>query len=516
MALPRTNNGATLCLFLMAVIVIIGASCTGNLGSQGPVGPKGWAGVAGPQGKQGPSGDEGPSGQRGFPGQQGVQGIQGLAGQLPSEAELLVLINQVLSGKSQPSGTTGNLTVTKANNVLFFVVDDLGWGDVGYHGSNISTPNIDRIVTGGIELNRVYTFPVCELTRAGLLTGRSPLTIGVKNEHFYGTSGGLSLDENLISQDFKAANYSTFMLGKWHLGGSVDTEFLPQNRGFDHFYGLVGGAIDSNSHKVPSPKGNKPTDWQRNGVQVDETGHATDLIAQEAVTLLNSLEQDQPFFMYIAFNAVHTPLRAPSDLVEKYQFFENPDRQIYAAMVEQVDRAMGTVLATLQEQSLSENTLVVFLSDNGGNEEKGGALNNPLRGGKAEVFEGGIRTTGALYWPNTINPGMKSDQFLSVMDLYPTILSATGITPTNLNALDGIDYWSNLNNSITTPPSKLVIGFGKTFAVFDQQWKLVRSRKADEDLLFDIIKDPNETQNLAELYPNIVAELAKEISEIAR
>ena len=158
----------------------------------------------------------------------------------------------------------------------------------------------------------------------------------------------------------------------------------------------------------------------------------------------------------------------------------------------------------------------MFLSDNGGNEDKGGALNNPLRGGKAEVYEGGIRTTGALYWPNTINPGMKSDQFLSVMDLYPTILSATGITPSHLNPLDGIDYWSNLTRSITTPPNKLVIGFGKSFAVFDEQWKLVRSRGSDEDLLFDIIKDPNETENLAALHPNIVAELAKVISDITR
>ena len=511
-----------LLVFMLTTVFTVGTSCTENPGPQGPAGPKGPTGVTGLQGKPGADGP------KGSPGQQGAQGIQGPAGQLPSETELLALINKVIAGRSQSPDananvgglqapkTNGNAEVAKANNVLLFVVDDLGWGDVGYHGSKIFTPNIDNIATGGIELNRVYTFPVCELTRAGLLTGRSPLTIGVKNEHFYGTAGGLPLDEILISQDFKAANYSTFMLGKWHLGGSVDTEFLPQNRGFDHFYGLVGGAIDSDSHKVPSPKGNKPTDWQRNGVQVDEVGHATDLIAQEAVTLLKSLKQDQPFFMYVAFNAVHTPLRAPSDLVEKYQFFENPDRQIYAAMVEQVDRAIGTVLDTLQEQSLNENTLVVFLSDNGGNEDKGGALNNPLRGGKAEVYEGGIRTTGALYWPNTINPGMKSDQFLSVMDLYSTILSAIGITPTNLNSLDGIDYWSNLTHSITTPPNKLVIGFGKSFAVFDEQWKLIRNRESDEDLLFDIIEDPNETENLAALYPNIVAELAKVISGITR
>jgi arylsulfatase B len=508
-----------LLVHLITALFIFSASCTGDSGAQRS---------AGPQGELGPQGEHGPSGHRGSPGQQGAQGIQGPAGKLPSEAELLVLINNAIAGRSQtpdinanaggaqtPS-SKGKTVPVKANNVLFFVVDDLGWGDVGYHGSKISTPNIDNIVAGGIELNRVYTFPVCELTRAGLLTGRSPLTIGVKNEHFYGTTGGLPLDEHLISQDFQAANYSTFMLGKWHLGGSVDTEFLPQNRGFDHFYGLVGGAIDSDSHKVPSPKGNKPTDWQRNGVQVNEVGHATDLIAQEAVTLLKSIKQDQPFFMYVAFNAVHTPLRAPSDLVDKYQFFENPDRQIYAAMVEQVDRAMGTVLDTLKEQSLSENTLVVFLSDNGGNEDKGGALNNPLRGGKAEVYEGGIRTTGALYWPNTINPGVKSDQFLSVMDLYSTILSATGITPNNLKPLDGTDYWSNLTHSIITPPSKLVIGFGKSFAVFDQQWKLIRNRESDEDLLFDIIKDPNETENLASLFPGIATELAKEISGLTR
>ena len=494
----------------MTTLFMCGVACAGAPGAQGP---------SGPQGQQGPQGDQGASGQQGSPGQQGVQGIQGMAGQpgvLPSEAEILRLIEEVKTERPLGTNTDGTVQVAEANNVLFFVVDDLGWGDVGYHGSKISTPTIDNIVAGGIELNRVYTFPVCELTRAGLLTGRSPLTIGVKNEHFYGTTGGLPLDENLISQDFKAANYSTFMLGKWHLGGSVDTEFLPQHRGFDHFYGLVGGAIDSDSHKVPNPKGNKPTDWQRNGVQVDETGHATDLIAQEAVTLIESLKRDEPFFMYVAFNAVHTPLRAPPDLVEKYQFFENPDRQIYAAMVEQVDRAMGTILDTLKEQSLHENTLVVFLSDNGGNEDNGGALNNPLRGGKAEVFEGGIRTTGALYWPNTIDPGMKSDQFLSVMDLYSTVLSATGITPIGLNPLDGIDRWNELTHSTTTPPSNLVIGFGRSFAVFDQQWKLIWNRKSNQEFLFDIIKDPNETQNLADRYPTIVNELKTLVPSMGR
>ena len=222
-------------LLCMTTLFMCGASCTGALGAQGPSGPQGQQGFRGELGLQG---EQGASGQRGSLGQQGVQGIQGMAGQpgaLPSEAELLKLIEEVKTERTLGTNTDPTVQVAKANNVLFFVVDDLGWGDVGYHGSKISTPTIDNIVAGGIELNRVYTFPVCELTRAGLLTGRSPLTIGVKNEHFYGTTGGLSLDEHLISQDFKAANYSTFMLGKWHLGGSVDTEFLPQNRGFDHF-----------------------------------------------------------------------------------------------------------------------------------------------------------------------------------------------------------------------------------------------------------------------------------------
>jgi len=390
----------------------------------------------------------------------------------------------------------------KHPNVLLLMADDLGYGDAGFHGSEFPTPNIDRIAKQGAQFSHYYAYPLCSPTRAALLTGRSPLTLGVHGPFGPNDKTGLPLDEHLMPESFRAAGYQTWMVGKWHLGLAQQAQF-PHRRGFDHFYGHTGGSVSYFSHLLAGAY-----DWQRNGKSVREEGYTTELLGKEMEQLIRNRDRKRPFFAYVAFNAPHTPLEAPPDRIAKYASIANENRRIYAAMVDVVDQEVGRLLSVLDAEQLRRETIVVFLSDNGGSI---GASNGPLREGKSTVFEGGIRVPAAIHYPGVIEGGKTIAQTVAAHDLFPTLAAACGVKPRNTKPFYGRNLWPNLVSGKSTAPRNVIIGAVGSFAVFDGEWKYIqgRTRGGDEmKALFRIRQDPNEKQDLLAQHPEVAKRMA--------
>jgi arylsulfatase B len=326
-------------------------------------------------------------------------------------------------------------------HVVIFVSDDMGWNDVGYHGSTIQTPNIDRLVREGVELDRFYVFPICSPTRTALMTGRSPIRFGIVSP--LGGSRGVPLKEHFMPEAFQAAGYQTVMVGKWHLGAKGD-EYSPQKRGFDHFYGFRGGMIDYYSHEGPGR-----LDWQRNGKPLEEKGYSTELLAAEAVRTIEQCDKKKPLFLYLPFNAPHGPSQAPDGASEKYRKIGmSGNTAVRAAAIDVMDHAIGGVLAALEREGMAKNTLAIFFCDNGaGGGRRGGGAdgratgNAPLRGGKGSVLEGGGRVPAVIRWPGVIKAGSKTSQLVAGQDLLPTLSAAVGIAHGNDQEMDGVNVW---------------------------------------------------------------------------
>ena len=431
-------------------------------------------------------------------------------------------------------------------NILVMVADDLGWADVGYHGGDIDTPSLDLLAEQGVQLNRFYTTPICSPTRAALMTGRDPIRLGVA----YGVilpwdNIGVHPDEHFMPQSFQGAGYQTAMVGKWHLGHAQMT-YHPNNRGFDHFYGHLHTEVGF--YPPFANQGGK--DFQLNGVSIDDDGYETYLLADEASRYIRERDKNRPFFMYMPFIAPHTPLDAPEELQEKYKdidtdlpparsrqtddtrrmatmMLQPSARPMYAAVVDAMDQAIGRVLQTLEEEGIADNTIVLFFSDNGGAAYSyGGANNAPLRGGKGETFEGGIRVVSLLRWPAMLGSGKQFDQIMSVMDVFPTLAAAAGIEAGSTFELDGRNMWPAIAQGEAVPlekplmfASEIPIYGSFKFTAFDESWKLVQEVEQEQlsvtvtNYLFDISKDPNEYNNLASAYPEVVEQLSEAIHE---
>jgi len=430
-------------------------------------------------------------------------------------------------------------------NIIVMVADDLGWADVGFHGNQIiETPSLDRIAAEGTQLNRFYTTPICSPTRAALMTGRDPIRLGVA----YSTimpwqNNGIHPEETFLPELFADAGYQTAMVGKWHLGHAQQT-YHPNSRGFEHFYGHLHTEVGF----FPPFASLGGKDFQRNGVSIDDQGYESYLLADEVSRYIRERDTEKPFFIYMPFIAPHTPLDAPEDLKAKYADMEDDRgksrskmadntrfmakltrresaRPMYAAVVDGMDRSIGRVLDTLDAEGLAENTIVLFFSDNGGAVYAiGGADNAPLRGGKGDTFEGGIRVVATMRWPEKIGAGGKVDSIMSVMDVFPTLLAAAGIEPQTRHRLDGRNLLpaivegehiarENLLFFIAESPFKNTVNV----TAFNDEWKLVQRIETGftsvevSNFLFDINADPNEYQNLALDHPDVVAELADEI-----
>ncbi len=294
------------------------------------------------------------------------------------------------------------------------------------------------------------------------------------------------------------------MCGKWHLGGPSDNrrsglKYYPHHRGFDYFYGFLHGATDYVKHTRPDT--GEP-DWQRNGEQVKEDGYSTDLLADDAVKKLRARDKARPVLLYLPFNGVHTPLGVPPSGTEAYRQITTKKRQKLLANVTCMDAAIGRVLQAIDDEKLRAKTMVLFFSDNGG-ELRAGASNSPLRGEKGTTFEGGIRTPAAIRWPGVLTAGTKSQQVMSVIDLFPTLAAAAGVKPKNTIPFDGKNLWSNIRDGRTTSPENLVIAHGRNVAVLHGPWKLVHSAEirdkelTDEPKLFRIDEDPSETTDVS-------------------
>lgn len=429
-------------------------------------------------------------------------------------------------------------------NIVIFVADDLGWADVGFRGSKIQTPNLDKLAAEDMELKRFYTTPICSPTRAALMTGRDPIRLGVAYSVILPwDSGGVHTSEHFMPQSFKAAGYQTAMVGKWHLGHSQQS-FHPNDRGFDHFYGHLHTEVGF--YPPFANLGGK--DFQRNGKSIDEPGYETYLLADEATHYIKARDKNKPIFLYIPFLAPHEPLAAPEDLKEKYKDLEdkrpsarsNSDKMsrsaiesgfktrvpLYAAVVDAMDQAIGRVLRALEEEGIADNTIVLFFSDNGASRvfTQGGGDNSPLRGGKAETYEGGIRVVSLLRWPAKVAAGSTLDQMMTVMDVFPTLAAAASIETKNTWKFDGINMWSAIERSEKVERTGFVY-FGAeiplygsfNFTAFDDQWKLVQWLEQDlteiriNNELFNIRNDPGEYHDLAEQYPDRVQEMAAAI-----
>ena len=404
----------------------------------------------------------------------------------------------------------------KRPNLVIFVADDLGWNDVGYHDSVIKTPNIDSLTRQGVELNRFYVYPFCSPTRTALLTGRSPLSLGITRP--IGGDAVLPLDEHLLPQTLKSSGYQTLMSGKWHLG-SRDETALPHKRGFDSFYGHAGGFIDYYTHQRGGglrrrPGGSQqgeapPPDWQRDGKTLVEEGYSTKLIGKEAVRLLRQRDKKKPTFLYVTFNAPHTPLQAPQEFIDRYKNVENEDRRVFAAMVDAMDEEIGKILKVIDEEKMRDNTIVLFMSDNGGS-ARGGASNAPLNSGKGSVYEGGIRVPAVIRWPGVLPAGKKLDQLTTAHDLFPTLATALGVKPLNKKPFYGQDLWKSFRTGKIVPHKDVLIA-SQAIALFHREWKLIQGQgvngRPGYRELFLIDADPEERFDLSKVYPELTEAL---------
>lgn len=397
-------------------------------------------------------------------------------------------------------------------NILLIVSDDLGWGDVGYNGSEIRTPAIDALAAEGVRLERHYVYPVCSPTRAALLSGQSALAMGVDGP--VADDAGLPLSVPLISEKLQDAGYQTFLVGKWHLG-LHDVRYFPQSRGFEYFYGHLGGFIEYHSHLYYDR-----LDWQRNGASVEDDGHATELLAADAARVLKERDKSKPFFLYLALNAPHTPVQPPDSFKDKYAHIEDPLRADYARLVGSMDEAIGEVVDALRAEGVFDDTLIIYTSDNGGNAKEGGASNLPLRGGKGGVFEGGVRVPSFVLWANGLEGGRVYEAPFSVHDWAPTLASVAGFDLGDGGALSGVDQWPGLTGRAPVNRPDFVLGSRRGTAYFRWPWKLVQAGGPDqqdaEPMLFNLQDDPYEERNLAGKRPDLLSELGAALRQIPR
>jgi arylsulfatase A-like enzyme len=432
-------------------------------------------------------------------------------------------------------GSSANAADAAPPNVVVILADDLGNADLGYRGSDIKTPNIDKLASGGVRLESFHGMPVCTPARAALMTGRYPMRYGLQTlvifpNHKY----GLPTDERTLPEALKEAGYTTAMVGKWHLG-HADQKYWPQNRGFDHFYGNLAGEVDY----FTKVRGGV-IDWQRNGKFLQEKGYYLDLIGDEAVRLIEKQPKDRPLFLYFASLAPHAPYQATKVGEAAYvATIKDPTRRTYAAMVTSLDDQVGRIVAALEKKGIRENTLIIFSSDTGGprcavvargahspeeraasgvKQESLPASNGNLRGGKGSLYEGGVRTPTILNWPGHLKPSVV-DVPLHMVDVMPTLLALAGARPNPADKpLDGKDIWSTVSEGKPSPHDDILVNV-EAFrgSVIKGRWKLVKvALLPGKTELFDLSVDPGEKSDVGAMNPEVVRDLEDRLLAYAR
>ncbi len=402
-------------------------------------------------------------------------------------------------------------------HIIYFLIDDLGYADVGFNGSQqINTPNIDRLAKEGAILSSFYVQPVCSPTRAALLTGRYATHTGVYTVVRPGAPWGLPLEERTLAQALREAGYTTAICGKWHLG-EYQPAYTPTQRGFDHQYGHLFGALDYFTHIRDGKR-----DWYRDDQPLEEEGYATHLVANEACRIIRDQPADQPLFLYVPFNGVHGPHQVPEEYKKAYPKLTGV-RRTMAGMVSAVDEAIGQIAAALDAKGLSKDTLIIFSSDNGGPGPGRVTMNTPLRAGKGTIYEGGVRVCAFATWPGVIPAGVTIKEPMHAVDWYPTLLKLAGAAAEQKLPPDGLDIWPTLTHGAPSPHDALLL-MGTTpgkAAVRMGDWKLLvnasdkdaegapegEASEAGNMHLYNLADDISETRDLAAANPEKVKEL---------
>ena len=440
----------------------------------------------------------------------------------------------------------------RQSNVIVLLADDLGYGELGCQGNpEIPTPNIDYLAENGIRFTQAYvTAPNCSPSRAGLLTGKIPTRfgyefnpIGARNEE---PGAGMPASEITLAELLHDVGYTTALIGKWHQGGSAP--YHPNRHGFDEFFGFM----HEGHYFVPPPyhgvttmlrrkslPGNKQGRWVgdkllytthmghdepdydannpiiRGGQPVVEEAYLTDALTREAVDFIDR-HHDKPFFLYLAYNAVHSPLQGADAYMEKFASIEDVHRRIFAAMLSNLDDSVGEIILKLEEKEIAENTLVVFLSDNGGPTRELTSSNLPLRGEKGSMYEGGLRVPFIMYWPETLKGGRVDSRPITSMDIYPTAAKLAGAEVKH--PIDGVDLMPYLTqNHDELPHEEFFWRQGQRTALRVGDWKLVNMRRNSQSPkweLYNIAIDLSEKNDLSGDHPELVEQLVDRWTEL--
>ena len=381
-------------------------------------------------------------------------------------------------------------------NIIVIMADDLGYGDTSVYDGWVKTPHLEKMATEGLTFKDFHTnSSVCSPTRAGFLTGRYQQRVGIVDviaRHL--DTPGLSPAELTIPRLLKQAGYRTALFGKWHLG--MEPEFNPTHHGFDEFRGYLDGYIDYHEHR---------NTWMNGLKKEDQPGYSTHVITQNAVRFIKEQPGDDPFFLFVAHEAVHLPFQTPDDTPENRKPIPKSEmwsrdriRPKYKVMLEEMDRGIGEILETVRKQGIEKRTLVFFLSDNGA---IGAGSNKPFRGGKFSHYEGGHRVPAIAWWPGMIEPGASTSELVMAMDLLPTFGSLAGADVPTDRKLDGIDVRGLLLEDEPLPDRRVFFGYEPKLgtAMRDGNWKMIISSKKFE--LYDLGNDIAEQNNLTETHP---------------
>jgi arylsulfatase A-like enzyme len=420
----------------------------------------------------------------------------------------------------------GSAYAAETPNIVHIVADDLGWKDVGFNGcTDIKTPNIDALANGGAKFAQFYVQPMCTPTRAALMTGRYPFRYGLQTIVIPTAADyGLDTNEWLMPQCLQEAGYKTAIIGKWHLG-HADKKYWPKQRGFDYQYGAMIGELDYFTHDEHGV-----LDWFRDNKPIREKGYTTTLIGDDAVNYINAQDGKEPFYLYLTFNAPHTPYQAPKEYVAKYASIADPTRRTYAGMVDCLDENIGKVVAALDKRGLRDNTLILFHSDNGGTTDKRftGQMadvskinlpcdNGPYRGGKGSLFEGGCRVAACANWPGRIK-AKTVNGIIHAVDIYPTLAALASASTAKCKPLDGINVWDTIAEGKASPRSELIYNVEPFRGSMRQgDWKLIwRTVLPTSVELYNLAEDPYEKNNVAAAHPDKVAVMQSRLETVGK
>ncbi|XP_045173721.2 arylsulfatase I-like [Mercenaria mercenaria] len=444
----------------------------------------------------------------------------------------------VVSNHEDVNAFTSNVSKP---NILFILADDYGYNDIGYHGSEIKTPNLDKLAMSGVRLENYYVQPICTPTRSQLLTGRYQIHTGLQRGVIWPTQPrSIPLDSKTIADKLSDAGYSTHMVGKWHLGYHK-REYLPTRRGFHSFFGFLNGHGEYFSYKSKY-KHYRGFDLRENeapaNIKKYQGKYSTHVYANRVIDIFKQHKTGNPLFVYLSFQAPHTPLQVPESYLNQYKHIQVPGRKKYAAMVSCMDEAVGKITQALKDIGVWDNTLLIFTSDNGA--EYGSGSNKPLRGFKASYWEGAIRAVGFIHG-KLLNPkliGSTSNELLHVTDWFPTLVSLAGGDYEGTKPLDGHDQRECIFEGKSSKRSEILINidpltvapgsplFNKTFDTTISaslrlgKWKLVtgtptggpiRKPRNPNLWLMNIEKDPHERKDLSDQYPSLVQYMLKRL-----